>query len=190
MKKLLIALPLILLAACAQQTVAPMVVDQQQHQKQLAELHHWLLEGKIAVRHADQSDSATVRWQQDDERFDVFLSGPLGAGATRLIGTPHTLMIANHNGQHATNDDPQALLEQQLGWYLPIEQLPHWIIGESNHAPAAYHANHTLKQIDQHDWHITYPSYQTVGDQVLPEKILLEHEDLRVTIVIKRWEIH
>jgi outer membrane lipoprotein LolB len=141
------------------------------------------------VRHADQSDSAAVQWQQDGNHFDIFLSGPLGAGATRLTGTPDKLVIQGATEQHTTAADPQQIIEQQLGWTLPLDQLPRWILGCSDNGHAQFNADNTLAGFTRDGWQVSYAHYQPVGPWLLPGKIVLKHEDMQVTIVIKHWEL-
>lgn len=179
-----------LLLGCAQQPLTPVLNDASAYQQQLAHLNRWQLDGKIGVRHANRSDSAALRWQQDQHHFDIFLSGPLGAGATRLLGTPDQLIIRNDSEEVTSTADPGQLLEKHLGWTLPLEKLPLWIIGRSDNRKARFNSDHTLAGFNEADWQVDYLRYQTVGQWLLPEKIVLKHDDMQVTIVIKRWELH
>lgn len=188
------------LSGCAHQPLAPDIHDSQSYQQQLTQLNHWQLQGKIAVRHANTSDSAALRWQQDEEHFDIFLSGPLGAGATRLTGTPKQLSIQNGREEKTSTSDPEQLLEKHLGWTfpfkeLPLEKLPQWIVGASDNKHARFNDDHTLASFEQDGWQVNYIHYQTVGQWLLPEKLVLKqtdlkHDDMQVTIVIKQWELH
>ena len=178
------------LAGCAGPSSAPLIADVQQYQQQLTQLDHWQLEGKIAVRHANTSDTAALRWQQQGEQFDIFLSGPLGAGATQLLGNPKQLIIRNDQEEVTSPADPGQLLEKHLGWTLPLEKLPQWIVGHSDNKDARFNSDHTLAGFEQHDWQVNYPSYQAVGVWLLPKKIVLQHDDMQVIIVIKQWDLH
>lgn len=182
----------LLLTSCVQQTtpLPPLSVDQQQHQQQLAQLQSWQLEGKIAIKHAGKSDSATIRWQQLKDRYDIFLSGPLGVGATRLYGTSKSLLIATHDGQQADTHDPEAFLEAHLGWTLPLSQLPKWVTGACTVRNCSFNPDNTLSQLAEQGWQVQFERYQAVGDRRLPEKLVLMHDDLQVTLVIKHWELH
>lgn len=184
----------LMLTGCAIQHAPPVAIDDPAHyQQQLAALQHWQLQGKIAVRHADQSDSAALQWQQAKEHFDIFISGPLGAGATRLSGDAQQLTIENDTLQQTSTNDPSHLVEQHLGWELPLAQLPHWVLGQGSssdtHPNARYNADHTLAGFRSGDWQVEYLAYQVVGTWLLPQKIRLQHEDLQVTLVIKQWEL-
>lgn len=188
------AICLLSLSSCAPyrsgpSTNAPMIDNPQQHQQQLAQLTRWSLQGKIAIRQAKHSDSAALRWQQDEDHFDIFVSGPLGAGATRLSGTPQRLTIQNDDVENTTTDDPAHLMKKHLGWELPLQKLPQWITGRSDNLSARFNTDHTLADFSEQDWQVEYARYQTTGQWLLPEKIILHHENMHVTIFIKRWEL-
>jgi outer membrane lipoprotein LolB len=178
-----------LLSGCAHQTLAPVIHGTQAYQQQLSQLHEWQLEGKIGVHHADKVDSAALQWKQDDDHFDIFLTGPLGAGATRLTGTPESLVMLDNDGEHSTTSNLQQLIQQRLGWTFPVEQLPQWILGATDNPRAEFNPDHTLAGFEQDGWDIRYLSYQTTGEFLLPEKIVLTQDDLRVTLVIKSWNL-
>jgi len=176
-------------SGCAHQTLTPVIHDAQAYQQQLSHLNHWQLEGKFGVHHANKSDSAALQWKQDDDHFDIFLSGPLGADATRLVGTPKELDIQNGREGIITEDSPELMMQKRLGWALPLEKLPQWILGYSDNQHAQFNMDHTLAGFEQDGWQVEYQTYQIVGQWLLPEKIVLKHEDMQVTIVIKQWDI-
>lgn len=180
---------LLILTGCAHRISVPVIDNPQHYQQQLSQLTHWSLEGKVAVRHGNNADSAALQWQQTDEHFDLFISGPLGTGATRITGTPELLTLQDSEAVSTTTDDPGHLLEKHLGWELPLQKLPLWITGRSDHDTARFNSDNTLAGFDEHDWQVEYQRYQTVEDWLLPEKIVLKHEDMQVTILIKRWEL-
>jgi len=177
------------LFGCAHQSLSPVITDAHGYQQKLAQLDHWQLQGKIAVRHANQSDSAALRWQQDAEHFDIFLSGPLGAGATRLIGTPKQFSIQNNKEETAAMSNAEQLIEKHLGWTLPLDQLPQWILGHNDNRNSQFNIDHTLAGFEQDGWRVEYQRYQIIDQWLLPEKIVLKHEDMQVTIIIKQWTL-
>lgn len=188
MRRFAIVMLLVAVSACTQPSRQPTLPKEHFHQ-QLSQLNHWSLEGKVAIRHGQTSDSASLQWQQQGDRFDIYLSGPLGAGATRLMGDSQTLILANNKSQHTHRSNPQHFMEQYLGWSLPLEKLPQWIVGYSDSPNRRLHPDHTLAGFTEMDWQVEYLQYQSVGEWLLPKKVVLKHEDLQVTIVIKSWDL-
>ena len=49
---------------------------------------HFSLQGKIGVRTPEQTGSAFFTWVQQQQEFDIELSGILGVGKTQITGRP------------------------------------------------------------------------------------------------------
>ena len=100
-----------------------------EHKQQLTGLDGWQINGKIGIRAPKDSGSGTLFWLQRQDYYDIRLSGPLGRGAARLTGRPGkvSLEVANQGRYEAPT--PEALLEEQLGWKLPVSHLAWWVRG-------------------------------------------------------------
>lgn len=100
-----------------------------EHKQQLSSLDGWQINGKIGIRAPKDSGSGTLFWLQRQDYYDIRLSGPLGRGAARLTGRPGkvSLEVANQGRYDAST--PEALVEEQLGWKLPVSHLAWWVRG-------------------------------------------------------------
>lgn len=90
------------------------------HKAQIATVDGWEINGKVGIRAPSDSGSGTLYWLQRNDYYDIRLSGPLGRGAARLTGHPGdvSLEVANQGRYQAAS--PEDLLQQQLGWRLPV----------------------------------------------------------------------
>lgn len=165
-----------------------------ERQAALNALDNWELQGKLAVRQAERSESAVINfWRQDGEQFQVQLSSTfLGMGATELQGTPHALILTTHDGERYTSDKPAALLQAETGWHLPLEQLPYWIKGIPAPGPgviSAFSSNGQPSVIEQSGWIVRIERHQEAAPPLppLPARLTLEHGSDRIRIVIHRW---
>ena len=163
----------------------------QSHKQQITPIDAWQINGKIGIRSEKESGSAVVFWLQRQDYFDIRLSGPLGQGSTRLIGRQGavSLEIANRGTFQATS--AEELMQQQLGWSLPVEHLLWWVRG----LPAPYSksklqldSNSLLAKLEQDQWQVEYLSYRTENNLQLPERIKLSGAGLNITLVIKEWQ--
>lgn len=163
----------------------------QLHKQQITPLDAWQINGKIGIRSEKESGSAVVFWLQRQDYFDIRLTGPLGQGSTRLIGRQGvvSLDIANRGSFQATS--AEELMQQQLGWSLPVEHLLWWVRG----LPAPYSksqlqldSNSLLSKLEQDQWQVEYLSYRTENNMQLPERIKLSGAGLNITLVIKEWQ--
>ena len=184
---------ILLLAACAgQPPLTDTTQDWDTQRAALEAIDAWTLRGKLALRTTDRSESATVVWQQSGKNADLRLSGPLGAGATRLSSDGRQLVVSQ-NGKADTFDiSTPAAVAASTGWNLPIRALPYWVRGlpAPEPAPSTITTNAGLmERFEQAGWQVRYESYQTVAGRRLPAKIAIENGDTRARLVIRSWEL-
>lgn len=197
LKHLGLAFSLLLLAACATQTPQETLQGDadparwQAHRSQISQINAWQISGKLGVRTPQDSGSATLFWLQRNDYFDIRLAGPLGQGAARLHGHQGkvSLDLANHGQFQA--ESPEALLEERLGWRLPVSHLLWWVRGlpaPDSASTLTLDGNSRLQQLQQDGWTIDYRRYHstTLGD--LPERITLSGHNLNITVIVKDWQ--
>ena len=163
----------------------------QAHRKAVSPLDSWTLQGKLGVRAPSESGSGTLLWLQQQDHYDIRLSGPLGRGATRIQGSNQgvTLDIAGQPPMSAAS--AEALLEQQIGWRLPVEHLLWWVRGlPAPDSPSHLQLNpdSQLARLAQAGWTIEYSRYQPIDGVQLPQRLQLSGYDMLLTLVITRWE--
>lgn len=162
-------------------------------QQRLSALRAWQVNGKLAVRSPDASESARMQWQQNGKHFDIHLSGPAGLKATRIHGTPDDVSFEQGDQQlHA--DSVEALSQQLIGWPLPADKLTWWLRGlpapDSRAQKAGYTRDGRLAELTQGGWHILFSDPQQPGPRLtLPGRIEARHGDTRITLIIKTWQI-
>ncbi|MGH8436734.1 MAG: lipoprotein insertase outer membrane protein LolB [Pseudomonas sp.] len=168
----------------------------QAHKQQISALDAWQISGKVGIRAPrgegkTESGSATLFWLQRQGYYDIRLSGPLGRGAARLTGRPGdvTLEVANQGRYQA--DSPEALLDEQLGWKLPVSHLIWWVRGlpapDSKSILTLDSTSH-LARMEQDGWQVEYLSYVEQNGYWLPDRLKLHGRDLDVTLVVKDWQ--
>ncbi|HQQ63058.1 MAG TPA: lipoprotein insertase outer membrane protein LolB [Pseudomonadales bacterium] len=160
-------------------------------QARLAAIHSWNVEGKLAVRTAQSSDSARLQWKQDDTAFDIHLSGPAGLKATHIYGMPGGVVF-EQGGKTEQAGSAETLSEKLIGWPLPTTELTSWLLGlpagNSQIKYISYTPDGLLSQLTQGKWQIHFSDYQPARDVMLPGKIEAERGDTRITLVIKQWK--
>ena len=186
-------LMLLLLTACAgQPPLTDTTQDWDSQRAALAAMDAWTLRGKLALRTTDRSESASVIWQQSGSNVDLRLSGPLGAGATRVSSNGRQLVVSQ-NGKADTFDisTPDAVAAS-TGWNLPVKALPYWVRGLPAPEPAPSMTTidaGLMQRFEQAGWQVHYERYQNVDGHRLPAKIAIENGDTRARLVIRSWEL-
>ena len=161
------------------------------HRQSVEPIVGWTLQGKLGLRAPEQSGSGTLLWFQQRDSYDIRLSGPLGRGATQIVGTPEgvTLEIAGREPVQAAT--AEMLLEEQIGWRLPVEHLLWWVRGlpaQDSPSRLQLDTDSRLARLQQSDWTIEYSRYQNVGDLQLPQRMQLAGHGVLLTLIVTQWE--
>lgn len=161
------------------------------HKAEITALDGWQISGKIGIRAPQDSGSGTLFWLQRQDYFDIRLSGPLGRGATRLTGRPDAVSLEVAGQGRFEADSPEALVEAQLGWQLPVSHLLWWVRGlpaPDSRSRLGLDSESRLARLEQDGWQVEYLSYRIEDGYALPERIKLQGRDLQITLVIKDWQ--
>ncbi|MGH1463535.1 MAG: lipoprotein insertase outer membrane protein LolB [Neptuniibacter sp.] len=191
LKKLIITACSIILAACSvlDTTQTPTATGSwEAHQLALKDLHSWDISGKIGIVTADNSNSASLKWLQEQQNYHIDIRGPLGQGGASIQGTKNhvTVNIAGEGIFEGPN--PEYILFQQLGWDLPISDIYWWIRGLPSPDSSFQHSleHNRLKILQQNGWTIQYLRYNSLNP-ALPRKLKLVRNGLKITLIVNSW---
>ena len=171
LKLRLVLFSILFLGGCAAQqliTEADKLHDWRVHQSKLAGLNQWVLRGRIAIRVDKEGWTATLHWRQQQNSYSLRLIAPLGQGSYELTGNDRTVTLRTADNRVVYADNPEMLLQQNLGWQLPVSG--------------------RARDISQAGWRVTYSDYMISKGYELPEKLTMQHEKLRIRLVIQDWE--
>lgn len=187
MKRLILLLLIASLAGCSQLARQPAQAPGFDPAA-IAALENWEVEGRIGIRFANESHSGNLSWVQQQDQYRIALTGPLGQGGLRIEGNNAGVSLRQSGDEHVyTAATPEALMQQLLGWHLPLSQARFWIRGlpdpQSPSSPLPSPAN----GFTQSGWQVEYLRFTQQAGQILPEKLRLLHEDLRLTLVLSDW---
>lgn len=158
--------------------------------RRLAELQHanvWQLDGRAAVAVGTQGWQASLNWRQSGVAVEVHLAGPLGVGALTLRETPEGLSL-NGAPPSAT---VIAQLQDRLGFELPLDDLRFWLLGVPDPGAAfemTRNDQDRAQRLTQAGWTLNYDRYMPVSGDLLPARLVLSREGVRVRIAVDHWE--
>lgn len=197
LRNLLIPTLALVLAGCAglgpQESVegSGSAEDWSAHKERISTIDGWQISGKIGIQAPQDSGSGTLFWLQRQDYFDIRLSGPLGRGATRLTGRPEAVALEVAGQGRFEAQSPEALLESQLGWQLPVSNLLWWVRGvpaPDSRSRVQLNADGRLARLQQDGWDVEYLGYTDEDGYALPSRIKLAGRDLKITLVVKDWQ--
>jgi outer membrane lipoprotein LolB len=175
------------LAACATTRAPTPSVEWLARVRELQNAGDWQLDGRAAVALGTQGWQATLNWRQAQTIAEVHLSGPFGIGAMVLKQTPEGLSL---NGA-PPSDAVLSQVQEKLGFDPPIENLHYWLLGVPDPGSTydvSRNEQDRAKSLNQAGWSIAYDRYMPVGGDLLPARLVLIRDAVRVRIVIDSWD--
>ena len=195
---LIIILISFLISACATNSDIDVPQDmpafnQQQIQPKLMNISSWKISGVIGIKYNDKADSANYIWQQKGADFYIKIYGPLGVGAVEINGDNNSVVLTDSDGKKTTSDNVENLLNQKLGWSVPVNGLVYWVKGitqPNTQKQTKYDQQNLLENLQQDGWDIDYKNYKLVdGKYPLPSKVFMTRDDITIKVIIKSWEL-
>lgn len=165
----------------------------QTHADELSRLRSWSLLGTLAVRPAS-GDAArvTMQWRQSPDSYIVRFMGPLGVGLFEVEGSATAVEARFPDGRRTSAASPEALLEREIGWSVPLQGLRYWIVGvpAPDGAPSKVELDDRgrLARLEQAGWTVVYERYGALDGLPLPERIRFSNASVDATVVVRRWK--
>lgn len=202
MKKILLLLFIITLSGCSQLKTtntqnAGLLTNQSwiQHQQKLEQLNNWSLSGKLAIFLETERQTANIYWQQEGDDYNIQLTTFIGTRVLQVIKNKYGIEITNSDDEVFTGQDANALIQQlSPGLDLPISALQQWIKGNPGNATYKLNENQQVSELvgmdeSQNIWEVKLDDYNIFSDIVLPEKVDLARDNMRVKIAINQWNV-
>ena len=164
----------------------------QKHRDQLLQLSHWTASGKIALRTAEQAESASLLWQQMGKASHLRLAGPMGVSATTIDSDGEQLEVRQGDDYSRWNlDDPA--LGGERNWDLPLRSLHHWLKGvPAPESPVESlvldDAGQLPQRMQQLGWTIEYQQFASFGGYLLPTRMQVTRGETRAKILLREWD--
>lgn len=189
----LLAIAVLLLAACGRQATRPAdtaaLSAQAEREAQLAGRDHWSLTGRVAVSSKGDGGSGRLTWTQDGDRLAFEVRAPVTRQTWRLQAEPGSARLDGLEGGVREDNDAEALLQREVGWVLPLDDLAAWVRGTRGEGDAhiEFDAQGLPATIEQNGWKIEYRSWNLQEQPPLPSRVFATRGDDRVRLVIERW---
>lgn len=162
-------------------------------QQLLAQYNDWDMHSRAVIKLEAEAYNIGIRWQRDPDRFMMLLEAPFGQGVFRIESEPgQAYRLSLPDGQVFENLTAEALLEDVIGWSLPISGLDYWIRGMPRPGSVYSHrvsADGRTRSIKQDQWDISYLDYfEQQEDSLLPRKLELANDTITVRMIVERWQ--
>ena len=157
-------------------------------QQQIPTEDSWRVTGKFSLSDGEHRESGNFDWRQNGSNYQVRLFGPLGFGAVHISGDENIVSIRSSRDERQSSD-PDTLLYEMTGMYIPITEIPDWLAGK----PATFHSENTV--LDQngnvsmafiHGWQVSYADYSS--ETQLPGQMVATQGDAELKLVALNWQ--
>ncbi|MCU4382666.1 lipoprotein insertase outer membrane protein LolB [Acinetobacter ursingii] len=147
------------------------------------------LQGKIGVRTPQQTGSAFFTWAQQQQNFDIELTGILGMGKTQIQGKNGKVTLNSAKTGLITASSPEELLERATGWQAPITHIISWVQARpaTTQAQTTQDSNGRINHIQEDGWNVdlSYDSEQKLPNKLILKQSLEDNKENRITMVIQ-----
>lgn len=166
--------------------------DWLRHQQQVAAQERWLMQGRVAIRYAEEGGQGLLHWRQQDESYDLRFYDALNRLQLHIEGNGNGVKLHARNGDVREASNAESLMQDYLGWAVPVDALRYWVRGlpePSMEIRESQMSNSRLTQLAQGDWQIQYQRYEEVEGIWLPDLLKINAPDLIIKLVVEKWSL-
>lgn len=190
MRAAILLLSAALIAGCSHQPPISQPIDWSQHQAQLAALDQWQLRGKLGFKSPQRGGSANLQWSQNQQQYQLRLSGPMGTGNILIQGDQTRAQM--QQGDQSYVDRPELLAARFTGLPIPVDALSWWVRGLPSPSKSAamdliISPDGTASSFVQEGWQLSFSGYRMTKDGHLPRKISGQLGAQSFKLVISNW---
>lgn len=193
LRPLVLAAAVLVQAACSTVPTAPSGLPAR------SEIRDFALEARFALRlerpyEAPESASGRLSWQHSKGTDHILVANPLGQGLAEIERTAGVARLRTSDGKVRESSDPAVLLQETVGYPLPLGELPAWLLGR----PTASGRLETdalgrPRLLADAGWRIEY-DYDSEAADALPARLTLRREpgaglrSLELRLRIEEWQ--
>ncbi len=177
---------ILLLSACTSAPKMPGDAYSKAARDYLYGLQSWHFEGRLAISSPKDAWSANADWRHSGNSENLNLSGPLGQGAVAVELADGIVKIDRGGGNVQSSSEPEQFISQQVGLFVPLESLRFWVVGLPD---SAQDFQETTDGFVQAGWLIEYKTMQKSAGQVMPQKMIVSKDRLKLKLIIDQWDL-
>jgi outer membrane lipoprotein LolB len=147
------------------------------------------LSGRLAVSDGRDGGSASFLWTQRGDAFEVELRQPVSQRTWRLSGDDRGAVLEGADDGPRRGASAEALLQEVLGWHVPVAALRDWVRGLPHAGGAVLERDEDGRAVSirENGWHVQYRAWLDEG--AWPTRIVARREPYSVRLSIHEWWI-
>ncbi len=193
-------LSIALLSGCERQGPGPfaskafVVQSPLARQAELAKIKYWRMNGSFSIQQeGHHAEMASFIWWQSDRSYRISMLSALDLYRVDIYRMNGVVKLWKNGTLVLTAKSPEDLLEEAVGWSLPISDLRYWMTGmpsPQKHGTlyVRYDQDGHLSDLKQDGWTLHFDSYKRqLNAPDFPKRITLTRPGITVKIVVKDW---
>lgn len=148
----------------------------------------WTMQGKISYRDERQAAIVNIRWRQlSANHTSIRVFNSIGGDIVRINQQSGETKLRMRGKDIVNPEDIATLVNDEIGYYVPLEQLTFWIKGQAwpdSEYMAVYDAtNSMVLHLQQDGWQIDYRKFE----KNVARHITAIRQPYVITLVIPSW---
>lgn len=152
----------------------------------------WRLQGRTALRVADDAATASLFWRESADGYRIDLRGAFGAGSVRVESAEGAVVLRTADGSRYQAGSARELVRAVTGYDLPVEYLRWWVRGQ----PVPWLGGEVRvderglpQRLEQDGWVVRYEGFSETGGHRLPQRLGVTRGRVDVRLVVRSWEV-
>ena len=182
----------VLLAACSINTPKPGGASIPDRQQYLLDIDAWSFSGRLAISDGKDGGSGNVDWSEANSETKISFRGALGRGAWQLESDPSGALLQTGKGESYTAPDATTLVSRHVGWHIPMDAMPYWVLGiaaPQGQADIDSGENGLPVKLSQQNWEISYDRWDSDHSPPMPVRITASRDTYSFKLVVRKWNI-
>ncbi|MBI3479137.1 MAG: outer membrane lipoprotein LolB [Nitrosomonadales bacterium] len=185
MMRLLLVLGLAMLSGCASLQPAQAPTVRPSH----PETAPFEMSGRVSINHQGERHTAGLHWTHRAQSDEILLLTPLGQTVARIYRDDSHATL-DDGKQRYQDADVESLMQQVLGWHLPLAGLHQWVLGlpvADVPAQTERGGDGRVSLLYQDGWEVRYLRFADSQPDSLPSRLQLNRENLQMQLLIDEW---
>lgn len=196
-KSSLVLLLMSLLSACVSVTQVPPAEDVKQiwdaRATYLYQQEDWEAQLSLVGVTDQQKFKTRVVWDQQSDDYQIKLRDFIGRTIAIINGSPSRVVAKTSKGQRYQGDDAETLIDELFAINIPVTGMRFWLQGlpvpNVEVDQLTFNDDGLAQTLNQQGWKISYPYYMSNKPYKMPSQVLLEFEDIKLTVKISQWKL-
>lgn len=151
----------------------------------------WSVQGRLGLSDGQRGGSLAMTWRADGRRHVVLLRTLAGGRQWRLEMEPSGSLLTGSDIGRLKGPDPDRLVEQAVGWPIPVRWMSRWLRGlpAPPAAPTGFADDGVLETLSWAGWKLEFDRWRRLpgAGVLLPARLTANNPPYRVRAALSDW---